>query len=253
MFQDELSAAIECLMNNGCLPRLCKLIDLAWQANLKRHDPALGDDNQTPGLLTAKNITNRARYDAQLNAPSLGTTAVVVENSLEVRSAGYTLKSYKLPGLSAQVDVHSISWDGSEARAAGPRENSRVVREQGLPGDVPSVEPGVEQLSLVFTAEGEQVFRDLAPELFRLHLAHTADQETGEIALYIGFPRDAAEGSPWYVVQPLRPADGDPRWKAGEDQPTEPPTGEMLPYDGLPLSKVPIRIRPERPVGDASS
>lgn len=253
VFDEALESAVNDLMDNSCLPRLVELTRQTYAANLRRHELVLGDDNQTFGLLTAKNISNRARRDQQLQSRASGTRVLTVDGSVEIHSAGRVLKHYKLPGLSAAVDVYSISWVRGEARAVGGRHNSSLARAYGVPAPLADHQTaeGAEQLTFDTGEQGAAAFHDVAPGSLRLHLAHTADEQTGEVVVYLGFP--CSDGDvPWYAVRRLRPDDGDPRWSSGVDEPSGPPTSDGPAYDDLPTPVVPLRLRPARPTGDAS-
>lgn len=182
MFTEQLEAAEQTLLTGGVLPMTLRVVTETWQDNLARHDPAKGEDARTLGFTTAANVSNRLLTDDALRGLD-GVSVSAVHGWARLHHAGFELKAYKLPGLDAAVSPHAATWDNSEARQQGARENSSAVQLAWIaPDEVDAAQPEA--------------------RLRLLHLVHTADEETGEVVAYLGFPRLDDDGSgPWYAVK----------------------------------------------------
>ncbi|ADB33668.1 hypothetical protein Kfla_4650 [Kribbella flavida DSM 17836] len=204
------------------LPDLITLLGTVWRTNVERHEPDLGDDAVTLGMGSARNFANRTVRDFALRQ---GVLADLQNNSLRVVHQGRTLRASKLPGKSAHADPLSIVWDTSAAKQHGPLANSQQMTLFTLP----------EEDLLANTA-------DLQPHY--LHLAWAGDPESGDITVYLGFPRDNADGgSPWFAVQLVH------RDEIGGQLPIT--VGAPDPYgdrfDQRPIPEVPVRLREVEP------
>lgn len=215
MLEAELNAAVEALTRAGVVQPVVRIVRECWRDNLARHDVQKGDDTRTLALVTAMNISNRLLLD-----PTLDGVAEGVDGWAVLRLEGYELKTYKLPGYRATVSPQQADWTGSDTKERGARENTEAV-----------------QLALFGDAAKDETFVPPTPR--RLHLVHTADDNTGEVVLYIGFPRLDDDGQgPWFAVQRLDPPDD------GTPQTVEPvvPTGDGG-YEEQPVPDVPVRLR----------
>lgn len=224
MFTEQLAEAEQILQTSGVLPQLLRIINETWQDNLDRHDPAKGDDARTLGFNTAANVSNRLLKDETVRELE-GVTVSAVQGWARLHHAGYELKAYKLPGLSATVSPHAATWDDSNAKQQGARDNTSAVQLALIPLDeVDSARPEA-QLRL-------------------LHLVHTADEESGQVVAYLGFPRLDDDGSgPWYAVTPVT---GSPRTATAA--PAAADQAETR-FTDRPLPEPAIRLRPERRSG----
>jgi hypothetical protein len=212
MWDAQLSAAADALRQVGCLSWVSDVVIDTWQDNLHRHSPAKGDDFRTLGFVTAANISNRLAF----SAPD-GVVVEMRDGWALVRCAGYELKVYKLPGQRASVSPNAADWTASFSRQVGAAMNSDAV-----------------QLAFGFLGDDDEPL----PLLRRLHLAHTADEETGEVVQYLGFPcLDTGEG-PWFAVMRVG--------EAGQVDviPTQPtaPAGPAT-YDDQPEPQLDLRLR----------
>jgi hypothetical protein len=215
MLTQQLVAAEQLLREAGCLPRLQRIISECWRDNLARHDPQKGDDARTLGFTTAANISNRVLADQQLREVA---ETVAIEGWALIRASGFEIKVYKLPGLKATVSPNAADWSNSGAKEEGARQNTATV-----------------QLAL-FAMEAA-IEASSVPHLRRLHLVHTADEETGEVVQYLGFPRlDDGEG-PWFAVARLEDTAADERRLRDSGEPPAPS------FDDQPVPGVVLKFR----------
>lgn len=185
MHEALLSEVIDRWNTSGILPVLEEVIRKVWLDNTDRHDPAAGDDALTLGVQSARNIVN-VTIRQFTDHPRV--EADQPNNSLRVRHGGRTLRVYKLPGNSIDVDPHSASWDASDTKLSGPHANSIGTPQSFL--DYP---------------EGADAFANTVPSGPEyLHLVWAGDPDTGQVAIHVGFPRDDEDGgSPWFAVEEI--------------------------------------------------
>jgi hypothetical protein len=222
-----LGRACDVLGQRSVIDTMNGIVSEVYERNAARHDPVLGDDATTFGIMTSRNIANLA---VQRLKDLPGVRARLVDTALEVLCDGYVLRQYKLPGVTCDVSVDAMSWEDSEAKLDGAIENSSAG-----------------QLALDADLEaGPEAFAAVVPVMRHLRLAHAGDLETGECVIYLGIPRDNREGGrPWFDVAAIY---GDPDGSGGQNRgpggPHDPvqPTGPS--YDDLPLPDVGLAPRP---------
>lgn len=161
----------------GVLPTVRRIVDEVWRDNLRRLDPALGDDAQVLGLQSSLNLRNRVV--AQF-ARAGGATATVLHNALVLAYAGRLLHAGKAPNDRLGWDVHSIDWASSDVRTDAAARNSAAYRStQGTLFDGDRADPtGLRDLHLTWLGT-----------------------PGGATAAWVGFPR--LGGRPWYAVTRL--------------------------------------------------
>jgi hypothetical protein len=222
-----LGRAHNALGQRGVIATMNKIIGEVYERNAARHDPVLGDDATTFGIMTSRNIANLA---VQRLKDLPGVRARLVDTALEVLCDGYVLRQYKLPGVTCNVSVDAMSWEDSEAKLDGAIENS-AAGQLALDADMEA---------------GLEAFGAVVPVMRHLRLAHAGDLETGECVIYLGIPRDNRDGGrPWFDVAVIY---GDPdgsgeqsRRPRGPHDPAQ-PAGPS--YDELPLPDVGLAPRP---------
>jgi hypothetical protein len=154
-----------------------------YDANAERHDPALGDDGQSFGLLVAHNA--RAFLEQELEGyPEVRCSRPL--NSFEIAVNGVVLHPCKT-GSSYDDSVHDAVLDGSLTRQRFVSENAAqltLFRADGTGGWMNGSEP--------------------APRLRHLVIAHCGNPHDGLCWVAIGAPRSSGRsGSPWHWVQEI--------------------------------------------------
>jgi hypothetical protein len=163
----------------GVLGPLRTLVGTVWSRNLDRHEPALGDDAQSLGIQSSRNICNLAVR--QLGG--LDGVRARDAKTLEVTHARRVLHISKVGSRSRTWDVATIDWAQSEVRTTSAQANSEAYMPVG--GTL---------LELLGPLPGQPA--DPAA-LLHLHLAWQGFEDGGT-RTWLGFPR---MGQPaWFAV-----------------------------------------------------
>lgn len=225
--QAELSGVVEDWVH--VLDVVTVLADEVWRGNRARYEPTrMGDDATTLGILSSRNLGNRA---VEALTGVAGVTATN-RNTLEVTFEGRVLHIGKAPSALPTWDVHSISWTGSDVRVDGALANSAVYAAAN---------------SSAYSSVAGTLFEDSetlhsptgAPRDLRyLHLIWQGLNDA-TVRTWLGFP--GAGLDPWHAVTLLaEPGDGSSRGVPAV-------IGAVAPgsdYDELDEPSVPVTRRP---------
>lgn len=215
-FDEQLETAERSLRSNGVLGGILRIVNECWLDNLGRYDASKGDDARTLGFTTAANISNRVLREDALRPAA---TVTAPDGWALIHSAGYELKIYKLPGDGASADPNSADWTSSNAKELGALANTSVT-----------------QLALF---SPEAVGEPGSPLLRRLHLVHTADEETGAVTCFLGFPRHDSDGcGPWFAVTQVI---GEPIVSTTDQRPVVPE--QRTTFEEQPVPAVILQLR----------
>jgi hypothetical protein len=166
----------------GPLALLLELVQRVWLIDLARHDPILGDDAQTLGILASRNLCNLAVERLR------GARGVVAKDrrTLEVTYGGRLLHVGKAPSDLPSWDVMSMDWSSSEVRDDAARVNSAAYYPiQG---------------TLFDPLPPREVGGDRPTGLSHLHLTWQGFAD-GSTRAWLGFPRLGIP--PWFAVTAL--------------------------------------------------
>jgi hypothetical protein len=224
---DELLAAvIEHWRAEGPLEAVLSTIDAVWATDLRRHEPALGDDPTSLGIQCSRNVMNLVGRNPSIR--KIDGCQVRGGNTLAVFFAGRVLHTSKVGGHSRRWDPYSMDWTSSDTRADGAAANSRAYVPangtlfEGLDG-APSGDPAA---------------------LRHVHLAWQGLPE-GRTRVFMGFP--SAGDSPWMAVRLL--TDGD---FGGSGRPAEPEPRPSTPnHDAMAEPRLVVRRRRDEAQGTA--
>ncbi|MGD9697338.1 MAG: hypothetical protein AB7V42_16965 [Thermoleophilia bacterium] len=200
----------------GVLDPLRALVPTVWRKNLDRYEPTLGDDAQTLGIQSSRNICNLAVEQLK------GLPAVWARDAktLEVTHAGRTLHISKVTSRLRSWDVAAIDWSQSEVRTSSAEANSRVY----VPVEGTLLEP-----------LGPLPGQPVDPAALRhLHLAWQGFDDGGT-RTWLGFPRD---GDPaWFAVVLLDDDPGDRGGVRPDDTRPIPPDFDTLGEPAVELTR----------------
>jgi hypothetical protein len=165
--------------DGGVLGPLRTLVSTVWWRNLDRHEPALGDDAQSLGVQSSRNICNLAVSELKNRDGVHARDA----NTLEVTYAGRVLHISKVGSRSRAWDVGGIDWAQSEVRTTSAQANSEAY---------------VPVEGTLFEPLGPLPGQPADPTALRhLHLAWQGFDDGGT-RIWLGFPR---LGEPaWFAV-----------------------------------------------------
>ena len=168
-------------LRRGPLACLLQLIAQVWRTDLQRHDPELGDDAQTLGILASRNLCNLAVR----RLSGLPAVRASDRRTLEVVYGARVLHVGKAPSESLTWDVTTMDWSSSEVRDDAARANSEAyLAAQGTLFELIPF-PGRTQSPTA---------------LAHLHLAWQGFPD-GTTRAWLGFPRLGAPA--WFAVTPL--------------------------------------------------
>ena len=201
----------------GVLTPMRTLISKVWRRNLDRYEPALGDDAQSLGIQSSRNICNLAV--GQLR--SIDGVSARDPRTLEVTYAGRVLHVSKVGSRSRAWDVTGIDWAQSEVRTSSAQANSDGY----LPVE-----------GTLFESFGPLPGQPANPSaLCHLHLAWQGFDDGGT-RVWLGFPRIGVPA--WFAVVLLDDnpgsASGD---RPGDTQPHPAPDFDTLGEPAVALNR----------------
>lgn len=211
------------------LGALRPLIQRVWSTNLDRHEEDLGDDPQTRGYLSYRNIGNRAVRP--LNRLD-GVSASFTTGTLEINCAGRVLNLSKASPQSRGWAPRTMNWTDSEVQRRAADANSEAYRWQdGTLFEVQPADPSA---------------------LVHLHLVWQGLAD-GVVRTWIGFPR--REGPSWFALQDLGETGPSSGTGTGTGAPSGPPQPAPAPassFDALEAPELAMGLRQDPdPVGGA--
>ena len=190
--------------DGGVLEPLRTLVSTVWSRNLDRHEPALGDDAQSLGIQSSRNICNLAVG----RLGGLDGVRARDAKTLEVTYDRRVLHIGKVGSRSRAWYIAGIDWAQSEVRTTSAQANSEAY----MPVEGTLLEP-------LGPLPGQPA--DPAA-LLHLHLAWQGFDDGGT-RTWLGFPR---EGEPaWFAVVLL---DDNPGSRSSQPRDTGPvPTSDF--------------------------
>jgi hypothetical protein len=174
-----LEQVLDDWLGQGPLALLLQLIRRVWLTDLARHDPTLGDDAQTLGILASRNLCNLA-VERLRDVPGVVARD---RRTLEVTYRGRVLHAGKAPSDELSWDVMAMDWSSSEVRDDAARVNSFAYQTtQGTLFDLLPAGPGAVSSPSA---------------LVHLHLTWQGLPDGGT-RVWLGFPRLGLP--PWFAV-----------------------------------------------------
>lgn len=205
---------------NGPLSVLREVTRRVWFKDVDRHEPKLGDDAMTLGVLASRNICNLVVEELR-DAPGVVARDL---RTLEIGFAGRVLHVSKAPPQGPDWDVSRVDWSASDVRDDAARVNSAAY--QPVEGTL-------------FEALGPLPGQSVdAVRLRNLHYVWLGDPD-GTTREWLGFPR--LEPPFWFAVIELgegrdhRGQDGEPLGPRSPQGP--PPSFDELGEPAVPLSR----------------
>ena len=188
-----------------------------WRRNLIRYEPALGDDAQSLGIQSSRNICNLA-VDQLRNVDGVDARDL---RTLEVTHAGRVLHVSKVGSRSRAWDVSGIDWAQSEVRTSSASANSDAY----MPVE-----------GTLFESFGPLPGQPANPSVLgHLHLAWPGFDDGGT-RVWLGFPRIGAPA--WFAVVLLDDNPGSSGGHRSDDtQPRPTPDFDTLSEPAVELAR----------------